>query len=75
MDEETMLEQFEAWHIDAHGWFDLKAKACADRWEGFQAAHTGYVEEITLDLLPVDDGGRESFPYGREAVGFPGGAK
>ena len=37
MDEETLLERFEAWHIEEHGWFDMKARACAERWAGFKA--------------------------------------
>lgn len=37
MDEETLLERFEAWHIEEHGWFDMKARVCAERWAGFKA--------------------------------------
>lgn len=37
MDEETLLERFEAWHIEEHGWFDMKARICAERWAGFKA--------------------------------------
>lgn len=37
MDEETLLERFEAWHIEEHGWFDMKVRVCAERWAGFKA--------------------------------------
>ena len=37
VDEETLLERFEAWHIEEHGWFDMKARVCAERWAGFKA--------------------------------------
>lgn len=37
VDEETLLDRFEAWHIEEHGWFDMKARVCAERWAGFKA--------------------------------------
>lgn len=37
MDEETLLERFEDWHIEEHGWFHMNVRVCAERWAGFKA--------------------------------------
>lgn len=51
MDEETLLERFEAWHIEEHGWFDMKARVCAERWAGFKA-HAECCP-VVVELPPV----------------------